>query len=474
MGGGRFIALLTALTAVAAAAGAAAHVQVAPAGAPALPRLAFDTFPAASREAVSAAYRAAAARPADAAASGALARLLHAWEQWDAAHDAYVRSQALAPRAFEWHYLDGVVLQRLVRHAEAAVKFKRALEISPDYLPARIKLAEALFEAGNLDESLRLFEALSRDPATEPMGQFGVGRIAAVRGNHEEAITRLQRAVGLSPEWGAAHYALALSYRALGRRDEAQRALEQHARYGPAWPALPDRVLAEIRTIRDDAAANLARGLSLAAAGDVAGAIAAHEAALAKDPSYAQAHANLISLYGQLKDWDRAEAHYREVVRLGAGLGDAHYDYGVLLALRGESDRAADAYRSAIAVNPQHANAHNNLGQILERQGSGAAAAEEYRQALASRPEFRLARFNLGRMLIATGNPREAIAELEKLTSPRDAEAPRYLFALASAYARAGDKTLAIKWATDARQLALEHGQAELAAAIDRQLATIK
>ena len=77
-------------------------------------------------------------------------------------------------------------------------------------------------------------------------------------------------------------------------------------------------------------------------------------------------------------------------------------------------------------------------------------------------------------MLIAAGNPREAIAELEKLTSPRDAEAPRYLFALATAYARAGDKALAIKWATDARQLALEHGQAELAAAIDRQLATIK
>jgi tetratricopeptide (TPR) repeat protein len=472
---GRLTALLAvALTAFAAAPSARTEGGPQAQTAPPLPRLALDTFPAAAREAIAAAQRAATARPTDAAASGALARLLHAWEQWDAAHDAYVRAQALAPRAFEWPYLDGVVLQRLVRHAEAAVKFRRALEISPDYLPARIKLAEALFEAGSLDESLRLFEALSRDPATEPMGQFGIGRIAAVRGNHEEAITRLQRAVALSPEWGAAHYALALAYRALGRRDEAQRALELHARYGPAWPALPDGVLAEIRTIRDDAQANLARGLSLAAAGDVAGAIAAHEAALAKDPSYAQAHSNLISLYGQLKDWDRAEAHYRAVVRLGAGLGDAHYDYGVLLAMRGESDRAADAYRSAIAVNPQHANAHNNLGQILERQGSTAAAAEEYRQAVASRPEFRLARFNLGRMLIATGNTREAIAELEKLTSPRDAEAPRYLFALASAYARAGDRTMAIKWATDARQLALEHGQAELAAAIDRQLATIK
>jgi Flp pilus assembly protein TadD len=142
----------------------------------------------------------------------------------------------------------------------------------------------------------------------------------------------------------------------------------------------------------------------------------------------------------------------------------------VLLGLRGEWARAAEAYRNAIAVNPQHAQAHNNLGQILERGGRIDEAAEAYGQALASRPDFRLARFNLGRMLIARGKLAEAIAELEKLTTPRDAEAPRYLFALATAYARAGDKALARKWATDARELAVRFGQQELVSAIDRQV----
>jgi tetratricopeptide (TPR) repeat protein len=478
---GRCLAIVTlALMALPAAAAAApARTQRGPdptgAQAPApLPRLAIETFPPASRDAISAAYRTAEARPSDAAAVGAVARLLHAWEQWDAAHEAYARCQALAPRVFDWHYLDGVVLQRLVRHREAAAGFKRALEVSPDYLPARIKLAEALFEAGDLDESARLFDALASDPATEPMGHFGLGRVAAARGNHEEAITRFQRALALSTQWGAAYYALALSYRAVGRRADAQQALEQHARHGPSWPALEDRVLSGISTLRDDASTNLQKGLRLASAGDLAGAIAAHEAAVARDPSYAQAHANLITLYGRIQDWDRAEAHYRAVVALGAGLGDAHYDFGVLLGLQGQWDRAAEAYRAAIAVNPQHANAHNNLGQILERQGQVSAAAGEYRLAVASRPDFRLARFNLGRMLIALGEVRQSIGEFEKLTEPRDAEAPRYLFALATAHARAGDKALAIKWATDARELAVQHGQGELAAAIERQLAAIR
>src|SRR6187200_926536 len=82
---------------------------------PALPRLAPDTFPAASREALTRLYKEALARPDDAAAVGSLGRVLQAWEQWDAAHAAYARAQALAPRTFEWLYLDAVVLQRLVR-----------------------------------------------------------------------------------------------------------------------------------------------------------------------------------------------------------------------------------------------------------------------------------------------------------------------------------------------------------------------
>ena len=188
----------------------------------------------------------------------------------------------------------------------------------------------------------------------------------------------------------------------------------------------------------------------------------------------AQAHANLIGLYGRTRDWQKAEAHYRAVVALGFNLPDAHYDYGVLLGLQEKWDLAADAYRRAIAVNPQHAGARNNLGQILERQRQLEAAAAEYRRAIESQPAFRVARFNLGRMLLALARTDEAIQELEKLKEPRDGEAPRYLFALATAYVRAGRRDEGIKWAGDARTLALEHGQQDLAAAIERELARLR
>lgn len=447
----------------------------APAQAPAppLPTLVLDSYPPAAREAIAHAHRDAVAHEADAGATGALGRVLQAWEQWEAAHAAYARAQALAPQTFEWHYLDAVVLQRRARPMEAAMQLEAALAITPDYVPAKMKLAEALLDGGSLQDSQKLFAALT-EPDCAPAVAFGLGRIAAAQGRHEAAIEYFQRAIVLFPEYGAAHYALALSYRALGRREEAQAALERHTRFGARWPAVPDPVLAAVTTLRDDPAALLQRGVKLADAGDVDAAIAAHEAALAIDPSLAQAHANLVSLYGRQRNFTRAEEHYRAVVALGVNVADAHYDYGVLLGMQERWDEAAEAYRRALAMNPLHAEAHNNLGQILERKRELEAALAEYRSAVQSQPTLRLARFNAGRMLIGLGRADEAVTELHPLTEPRDAETPRYLFALSTAYVRAGQKTEGLKWATEARDLALRFGDTALAAAIDRDMALIK
>src|SRR5919108_901235 len=96
---------------------------------PPLPQLALDSFSASTREALSPFYKEAIARPSDPAAVGTLARALHAWEQWSAAHEAYARVQALAPADFDWPYLDAVVLQRLARHADAAERLQQAVRI---------------------------------------------------------------------------------------------------------------------------------------------------------------------------------------------------------------------------------------------------------------------------------------------------------------------------------------------------------
>ena len=450
-----------------------AFVTLVQPSAPPLPTLALENYPVAARSAIARAYEAAERAPADAAAVGQLGRVLHAWEQWDAARTAYARASALAPRAHEWRYLEALVLLRLARPDLAVEKLRETVARAPAYLPARLKLAEALLDAGELDESRRRFGELT-DPSCAPAVQFGLGTIAAREGRHADAVTHLERAVALFPEFAAAHYALARSYRALGRMEQAERALAQHARFGARWPAIADPLAEAVASLREDPGALLQRGVKQADAGDVAAAIASHEAALALNPSFAQAHANLISLYGRVRNWAKAEEHYHAVVALAVNVADAHYDYGVLLAMQERWMPATVAYRKALALNPQHAQARNNLGQILEREGRFAAAADEYRLAVDSQPTLRVARFNLARMLIAQGANDAAVAELSRLTEPRDAEAPRYLFALATAHLRAGRRDEAIKWGTEAKALAETFGDSALAAAIERDLARIR
>jgi tetratricopeptide (TPR) repeat protein len=437
-------------------------------------KLPLDSYPPEIGKDVAGPYEEARSHPRDANAVGSLGRILHAWEQWESAHEAYTRAIALAPSTFEWHYLDAFVLERLMRPQDGAAQLREALRIRPDYLPAKVRLADALLSAGELNDSRVIFSALAREPQAEPLGLFGLGRIFAVEGKHEQAVATIQRALALFPEWGAAQYSLALSLRALGRRAEAEQALQRHVQYGTRWPGVDDPVLAAVSKVRNDTAARFKRARKLADDGDTSGAIAEFEAALAEDRSLALAHASLVKLYGMTGNWTKAEEHYQAAVALGSGLAELHYDYGVLLSMQQKWAEAGDAYRRAIAVNPNYPEAHNNLGQILERNRQFDAAVDEYRTAVQTRPTFRLARFNVGRILIGLGRLDEAISELQKITEPRDAEAPRYLFALSTAYVRAGHKDEGIRWATDARQLALQYGDTALASAIERDLARIQ
>jgi tetratricopeptide (TPR) repeat protein len=303
---------------------------------------------------------------------------------------------------------------------------------------------------------------------------LGRGRLAARDGRHADAVTEFERAIALFPEFGAAYYGLAQSLRALDRRDEARAALEKHTLYGPRWPAIADPLSARVALVRDDPRGHLFRGLRQAELGDLPGAIEAHEAAIERNPSLAQAHVNLISLYGRTRQWTKAEEHYKAVIALGYNLDEAHYNYGVLVGLQKRIPEAEAAYRAAIAANPQHAMAHNNLGQILEADRKIPEALQQYRDASIADPQLRMARYNAGRMLLALKRNEEAASEFARLQEPQDAESPRYLYAWAVATLHSGRRDEGVTLARQARQLAEQFGQKDLVDAIDRDLAKLK
>ena len=77
-------------------------------------------------------------------------------------------------------------------------------------------------------------------------------------------------------------------------------------------------------------------------------------------------------------------------------------------------------------------------------------------------------------MLLALGRNEEAVAELSKLVEPRDAETPRYLFALSAAYVRTGIKDEGDQVGDRGQGAGASLRTVELAAIIERDLAKLK
>ena len=441
---------------------------------PELPRLALDQFDQEARAGIERALKIARERPDDAAAAGELGMRLQAYEEFAAAETCYRRASALDPDSFEWIYLLGVVQLSQGETGEAISRLREAWRRNPDYFPAAVKLGEALLEAGDPTQSEKVFlEALARRPES-PLALYGLGRALAAQKKTEEAIGRFEEACSLFPGFGSAHYSLALAYRDAGRSGPARQHMGLYQENRNRWPPLGDLLLDSVRNFKTGARDHLAKGVSLAEAGRFPEAILEHGKALELDPGLFQAHVNLIRLEGELGHWERAERHYRKAVELNPNLPDAHYNFGVLLSSRGRFEEAAAAFEAALRLNPLHATAHNNLGFMLENAGKMGEALGHYREAVRNDPAYRLARFNLGRALLAEGKIGEAIEEFSKVLTPVDDQTPRYRYALAAAYVRAGELERAFEAAKQAKEEALEAGQAALSEKIELDLQRLR
>lgn len=426
-----------------------------------------DAFLPHVRDQILDAHRKVLARPASAEASGALGMVLHAYREYEVAAVWYARARALASDAVRWTYFLAVVEDKVGRAPEAIANLRVVLWDAPGHQPARIRLADLLFAAGQLDESRRLYEAALREQPGSADAQYGLARTLAAEGNGSAAVSHLIEAIRLAPEFGAAHYALALLYRDLG---ESKKAADQLAWYRSnplGEPVASDPWLAGVARLNLSPTIMIKRAESLIAAGRLDAAVAELERLVSIDPTSEAAHTGLVGLYGELRRWDDAEAHYRKALALDPNSLGAHFNYGRALFEREHFDEAAKVLRRALEIDPRDPRSHTLLGQVLERQGRGAEAIRHYRLALEADPNRREAHYLLGRRLLADGQAAEGIRELEHTLTPVDVRTPSYMRELALAHDRLGHRDRALVYLREASRQAAALGRAELATSID-------
>jgi len=123
------------------------------------------------------------------------------------------------PEAF---YLEAMALASLERRQEELAALQAALEVDPDFAPARTNLAIRMAQNGDRESARTNFELAVRSQPYDPRIVYNYGTFLVESGDLEGAAHHFERATELGPRYLSAQYALAVVSADLGRWDRVR------------------------------------------------------------------------------------------------------------------------------------------------------------------------------------------------------------------------------------------------------------
>jgi tetratricopeptide (TPR) repeat protein len=227
--------------------------------------------------------------------------------------------------------------------------------------------------------------------------------------NVSVGIQRLLQAIDTyRPARADFYFELGRAYSFLGDFDADIRWCREALRHDPAFvPALKE--LASASTSK----------------GDLLGATAALEKAVALRPDDGNAFADLGSVYLQLGRLDDSQRALRQALAIDPGSPRANNTMGLAALKKSLPDIAETHFREAIRMQPDLAEAHNNLGNLLAGRRAYPEAKYHFERAIRSDPNYANAYHSYGVVLALTHAYPQAVAALETAVrlAPRPAQA---------------------------------------------------
>ena len=256
-----------------------------------------------------------------------------------------------------------------------------------------LMLAQQHLQAGRLAEAETVCQAIVAGYPNEHLALHLLAIIACNKGQPQEAVALLDRAIAVEPRDGRCHTVRSIALRILGRFPEAA---ESAKRALAVQPGLSE--------------AEESLGMSLAAMGKVHEGEAALRRAIAGNPANATAHEELATLLqGQGRLYE-AEEIYRQALTIKPDYVEALTNLGVVLQMMSRVDEAESFYRQALAIRPAFPDAESNLGSLLHGVGRLDEAEAACKRAMAVKPDHANAHTNMGAALHAQGRIAEAKA----------------------------------------------------------------
>lgn len=307
------------------------------------------------------------------------------------------------------------------QYQAAEAKYTKILQRNPNSLTARAALSNAqaeLFKLGAAEKNAD--QVLARDPknamAHMTKGIVYRNRTASqdmtYRGHREQLLAKsveeLQKAISYAQHSAEAHNQLGVTYRFMGRNNEAQAEFEKAMDLDPHF-----------------AEALLNEGIMRLEAGDVNAAKESFQQAIKLNSKNYMAHYRLGEAYLQAGDAHQALKSLNTALSLDRGNAAVMAKMADAYQAQGNTSAAIANYRKAIQSNPSFMPAYVAISDIYDNRGDGELAMAELRSALNTNPNFSAGRNRLGRIALTVDKPDQALQYYKESLkqNPNDSDA---------------------------------------------------
>ncbi|RMD89217.1 MAG: tetratricopeptide repeat protein [Calditrichaeota bacterium] len=441
-------------------------------------------------------------------AFGHMGQIFLAYDLTEQAEIALSNAAILMPEEFRWPYYLGYLYFTLGRYERALYFWKRSKQIKPKDPIIWVRMAEVLYEMGQIKQAKKLLQKAINKEAYLAYAHALLGQIAYANRDYRQAIKHFEQALKLQPQASSLHYSLGLAYRNLGRNNQdLQKSILHLQKRGPVKVHLEDPYLSEVSRLKTGPRLLSSRASALMIQGQYAEAEKLFEQVVRLDSTDALAFLNLGSVKMKLGKTDEAIAALIRCLQLKSSQSVAHMLLGRIYSQKNEPKMAEKHYRAALRADPQNDEAHFGLASLLRKQsryeeallhfkrvleitpgyyparvflavcymqdGKYAAARKILQEAYNVYPHLRVIRDALIRVLVASPDKkvRDVRLALKIIKKPfAQSNHPETLEAKAMIYAELGQFDEAIRWQKRAIQSAQSRKRTDYAGYLQKNL----
>lgn len=218
---------------------------------------------------------------------------------------------------------------------------------------------------GRPDEALSYYEEAFLREGRESLHQIRLAHLALARGDEEEAVATLCRAIEVDPTSVPARIALGFEYQSQGYQAEALVQFEVAARLRPRYPDLQYNL-----------------GLLYDAQGRSEEALRCLRRALEVNPNYFQARTTLARILLQREDHEEALGELGALFAGGIRSADLYVQKAQAHLALNQVQEAVRELELAVGVNPAYARTYYILGQAYRQLGLRRKARSAWQQYL--------------------------------------------------------------------------------------------